>query len=164
MARFSFLLVLFVGFAASAQEFEVPTNFNHKIDSDYAKHENDLIAAVNWLQNTPYSDQKEKRSRVNAFVTKWVEGSPDVKITLYEDIVTFMDCRDCLTLYMGGWAKYQLETNDKSQIKGNVAGLETAIVFYEKNKTGLGRIRGLEKYAKLKEKGKLESELEWILR
>lgn len=164
MSRIVLVLALLVSGLAVGQEFDVPTTFNHKKDGDYAKHASDLIAAVNWLQQTPLSEQKEKRKQVNAFVVQWVEGSPDVAITLYEDIVSFMDCKDCLTLFMGGWAKYQLETKNKSQIKGNLAGIESALAFYEKNKTDLGRNRELEKYAKLKEKGKLESEIESILR
>jgi hypothetical protein len=53
-----------------------------------------------------------------------------------------------------------LETKDfKSELNGNVAGVNAVISFYEKNKAEIGKEKAVEKYIKLKAKGKLESSI-----
>jgi hypothetical protein len=63
--------------ALFAQDFEVPENVKLEKAEDYAPYEQDVIKCVNWLINTPITEQKSKRKDANAFLLKWINGSPD---------------------------------------------------------------------------------------
>jgi Flp pilus assembly protein TadD len=128
-----------------------------KTKEDYAKYEQDVINGYNWLMKTPIDMESTKRKETNAFLMQWITGSPNVSIELSEKIVTYMDCGDCLMMFMGGWTKYALESKDfKNKVKGNLAGTEGVIEFYLSNKNSLGKNKAIEKFIKLKEENKLE--------
>lgn len=147
-------------FQLFSQNFEVPKILKLEKAEDYATYERDVINAVDWLLITPVTDEQDKRKQTNAFLMKWLTGSPTVTIELSQDIVTFMDCNDCLMLFLGGWAKYALETQDfENKLKGNTAGIEAVIEFYKRNKAAIGKNKAIEKYIKLQDKQKLEKHL-----
>lgn len=155
------ILILLISVQSFAQEFRVPENYTFKSKEDYYTYEKDVIEGINWLVNTPISSNTAKRKEVNAFLMKWLSGSPYVTIELSQDIVTFMDCPDCLMVFLGGWTKYALENKDNSnKIKGNLAGIESLIEFYKKNQDALGKNKAIQKYIKLQEKDKLLTYIE----
>ena len=124
---------------------------------DYAKYEQDVIDGYNWLVENPIGVDSTKRKEINSFLIQWISGSPNVSIEISEKIVTYLDCGDCLIIFMGGWAKYALETKDfNNKIKGNIAGTESVIKFYTANKKNLGVNNSIENLIKLKEENKLE--------
>ena len=95
---------------------------------------------------------------------KWMLGSPNLKIVVHPEIVTFVSNPEMLMAFLGGWTKYSLETRDYSnQLKGNITGIENAIFVYNKNKKIIGKDKNIEKYIKLQSKGKLENEIAKIL-
>ena len=142
------------------QEFQAPTNYNLVKAEDYASYEQDVINCVKWLTETPLDQNTEKRKEANAFLMKWMTGSPNVKLELRQEIVTFMSNPDVLMAFLGGWTKYSLETGDFSNpLKGNIAGIENVIFFYNKNKKVIGKDKNVEKYIKLQSKGSLEKEI-----
>jgi hypothetical protein len=145
-----------------SQEFEVPKNYKLDKAEDYALYEQDIIKCVDWLMKTPLNEQKAKRKEANAFLLKWLTGSPNVTIEIKPEIVTFMGTSpDLLILFMGGWAKYALESKDfKNKIAGSMAGIEAVIEFYTKNKAFLKKDKNVEKYAKMKNKGTLKAYIE----
>ncbi len=131
----------------------------YKLESkeDYQKYEEEFIDGFNWLMKTPIGTEPLKRQEISAFLFQWMSGSPYVTIDVSPKIITYMDCGDCLTIFMAGWTKYALETNDyKNKFKLNLAGTESAIQFYLDNKDKLGKNKDIEKLIKLKEKNKLE--------
>ncbi|MGL4596091.1 MAG: hypothetical protein ACRCYO_01105 [Bacteroidia bacterium] len=147
-------------FALVAQDFEVPQNYKFDKAEDYAPYEQDIIKCVDWLINTPINEQKAKRKEANAFLLKWINGSPDVSIVIDPKIVTFSG-GDMLLIFMGGWTKYAIETrNFKDKVGGNVAGIEAVIAFYTKNKEALGKNKDVEKYIKMQTQGKLKEYIE----
>ncbi len=154
----SFLMVLFLALNIAAQEFEVPKNYVLKNKADYPKYETDVLKAIDWLLQTPINSQPEKRIEVNRFLIMWLTGSPDVSIEIKSEIVSFSKLNpDLLIIFMGGWTKYALENNySKNKVMGNMKGIETVIEFYQKNKSDLKKDKHVEKYIKMKDKGKLE--------
>ena len=62
--------------------------------------------------------------------------------------------------FTAGWTKYSLD-NDYSEdvVQGTKAGVETVINFYRKNRGYLKKDGNIEKYEKLMENGKLETEI-----
>ena len=132
-------------------------NYELKTKEDFAKYEQDVIEGYNWLIETPMGENPQKRKELNEFLIQWMSGSPNLSIEISEKIVTYMDCGECLMMFMGGWAKYAIETKDfKNRIKGNLAGTESVIKFYLSNKETLGKNISIEKLIKLKEENKLE--------
>jgi hypothetical protein len=158
MKRLFILSFLFISTLVSAQDFEVPKDYSFLELEDYENQRNNVIKAVNWVENTPINEQVVKRKKVNTFLTEWLTGSTDVRINLDQDVVTFMDCSDCLMIFMGSWARYALVNKDyNNDFKGNLSGIESVINLYLKNQKTLGNIRAVEKYIKQKNKGNLEN-------
>jgi hypothetical protein len=141
-----------------AQECDVPKDYVLEKPEDFAFYESDILKCINWLLNTPVNDQPTKRKEVNAFVLKWISGSPNVTIEMNMKIADFAKPNpELLMIFMCGWTKYSLESrvfNDK--VMGNLKGVEAVIDFYTKNKAALEKDKNAEKYIKLKEQGKLE--------
>ena len=74
------LLLLVSYFKASAQTYEVPKDYTLKAKEDYAKYEDDIIKTIDWLQQTSWNEQTDKRKEANAFLVAWLTGSPNVSI------------------------------------------------------------------------------------
>ncbi|NRA93647.1 MAG: tetratricopeptide repeat protein [Psychroserpens sp.] len=138
---------------------EVSTEKTYKLEKpeDYAQYEDEIVAMVNWLSNTPVSEMPDTRKEINAFLLSWLTGSPDITIEISEKIVSYTDCGECLFLFMGGWAKYSIESDDNNAFNANLAGTKTAIKFYRKNKKELGKNKAIEKLIKLQDNNELES-------
>lgn len=152
------ILFFLVGAPMFSQTFEVPANLNLNSVEDYDNYEEDVIAGVNWILSTPLSDQKEKRIEVNGFLLKWISGSSKVHVEVKPEIVTFMSSSpDLLLVFLGGWTKYCLESGDSdSKANGSLAGIESVIEFYKKNKEYMNKDKNVEKFIKMKDKGTLK--------
>jgi len=159
----TFLILLFslISIGVFSQEFEAPKNFEPKLKEDYAPFEPQILDAINWSLNTPLNEQSEKRQEVYAFFMKWITGTPSVSIELRAKHLKFSEkSPDLLVPFIMGWTKYTLENNySRDIIKGNEAGIITAVKFYEDNKKHLKRNKEIESLSKLIREGKLEEEL-----
>ncbi|MFK7748527.1 MAG: hypothetical protein AB8B65_09060 [Kordia sp.] len=154
------VLLLFVTATMTAQELKIPNDVTFEKAEDYTTYEPQVLESIDWLQRTPASEQSAKREKLNAFLLKWMTGSPTVSIELVAGIVP-LECGDCLMTFMYGWTKYSLENNyAKDKIDCAVAGAEHAIEFYKKNKATLGKQSEMEKLIRRKKKGKLRKYIE----
>jgi len=157
-------LALIASVQLFSQEFVIPEGYEFIKAEDYTKYESDIVKGVNWLIETPLNTNENKRIEANKFLILWLTGSPNVSIEISKEVVTFMDCADCLMVFMGGWAKYSLENGySNNKVKGNLAGIESVIEFYELNKKVLGKNKEIQKYIKLKDKGELEKHIESLM-
>lgn len=149
---------LFIGVSAQDDEFQVPKKYQMKTEEDCAKYKEDIVKCIDWLMETPANVQKNKRASANKFFFKWIEMTKDVSILLDGEILTFVDNPDLLAIFAAGWAKDVLDSNDnhKDAYRGCLAGVNAVIDYYQKNKEFIPKNKGVEKYIKLKEKGKLE--------
>ena len=158
------LAVLLFGITqlAAGQTFRVPQNYSLVKKTDYAKYEKDVIACVDWLENTPVNKQREKRKEASRFLFMWVSGSPNVEITLSQKIPGFTKNPDLVMIFLGGWTRFDLEHPDQSkdEVAGNLAGIKNVIKVYQENLgKGIRKDRDVQKMIKLEKKGKLE---EWV--
>ena len=155
-------ILMTLSFGLFSQDFEVPKNYKLENAEDYAAYEQDIIKCFNWLTETPVNKQTSKRKSANAFLLKWISGSPNVHIEIKQEIVTFMSSSpDLLLIFMGGWTKYALESKDfDNKIAGTMAGIESVIDFYVKNKSLLPKDKNVEKLIKMKAKGTLKEYIE----
>ena len=142
---------------ATAEE-GTSTEKTYKLEKpeDYAQYEEDIVAMVDWLANTPTTEKPEVRKQVSAFLLSWLTGSSTVSVELSQKVVTYMDCGECMFLFMGGWAKYSIQSKDNDTFKASLAGTETAIKFYKNNKKDLGKNKDIEKLIKLQDSNELE--------
>lgn len=125
----------------------------------YLKSEPNVLATINWLENTPLNQDAEKHKQQFSLLTGWIMNSPTVDVTLSENIVTFSKNSELLTLFMGGYTKYALENNHSDdEVKGSIAGLRSVIKVYKKG-NGIKKDESVEKLVKLEEKGELEK---WV--
>jgi hypothetical protein len=130
MSKIKILIcLLFVSTSLLAQEIQIPSNLKLEKAEDYKETEQLVLTSIEWLLKTPLSENSSKRKEVNAFLVKWMSGSPTVSIELVSGIVP-LDCPDCIILFMSGWTKYSLENNySKNKVECAVAGAENAIEF-----------------------------------
>ncbi len=157
--RYIFVVILLLAqINLFSQSFEVPENYEFKTADDYAPYEQEVINCVNWMLSTPMDEQGEKGKSASAFLLKWLVGSPDVIINVNGKIVNFSKNAPELTLiFMGGWAKYSLESRKfDDEEGGNLAGIESVITFYNKNRHIIPEIKEIEKYIKMKDNGTLK--------
>lgn len=154
------LLLLFVGGNVMAQELEIPEDIKLETAADYEVTEALVLESIAWLQDNPVASNPTKRKELNRFLIKWISGSPSVTIELLSGLAP-IDCPECLISFMGGWTKYSLENDySKNKIEGALAGAESSIAFYEKNKAELGKNSDIEKMIKQQKKGKLRKYVE----
>lgn len=126
----------------------------------YFKSEPNVLATINWLENTPLNQDAEKHKQQFSLLTGWVMNSPTVDLTLDERVVTFTkENKELLSFFMGGYTKYALENNhSKDEVKGSIAGLRSAIKVYKKG-VGIKKDEAMDKLVKLEAKGELEK---WV--
>lgn len=156
-----FTLCLFgLSMLSHAQVFQIPDPVHLNEAEDYAQYEEDVVACANWLLSTPLNQEAQKRRESNAFLLKWLMGSPSVTIELNPRVVTFMESSpELLIIFMAGWANYVLTTSEfDNKLKGNLAGLEFVMQFYQANGAMLDD-KHVEKYIRLHQKGKLKAYL-----
>lgn len=156
------LTTLLLTIVFNVLSFEVPKDYKLENKEDYLPLETDVVNAINWLSETPTDEQEGKRMDVNRFVLQWIVGSPYVHIEIKQEIFTFSDAApDLLIIFLGGWAKYSIETKDyDNKIEGSLAGINAVIDFYTKNKKSLPKSKEIEDYIKMKEDGTLKEYVE----
>ncbi|QEM11610.1 hypothetical protein [Mucilaginibacter rubeus] len=158
MKKIIILLVAIAAFAftAKAQTFHVPENYTLKEKADYAKYEEDVIKGIDWLQDTPWALEEQKRMETNAFLMKWIQGSPSVNIEINNSVAKMTEKNPQLIMtFMGGFTKYALQNKsafDKN--KANQAGVKSVIDKYvletdHKNNSLLNKLTKIDKEGKL---------------
>lgn len=112
-------------------EFIVP-EYKLEAKEDYAKYEQDIVKAANWLESTPIGKEMEKRRRVNAFVVVWLTGSPSVSISVGKMSTDLSEKNpELFAMFMAGYARYVLENSySKDELKANTAAVKSMISLY----------------------------------
>lgn len=163
MKIFSFCFLLCLGFAnLYAQDFQIPKDYNFDEPGGIKKYEKDILNCINWLDNTPYNEQVDKRKEAYTFLVMWISKTSDISIEINPNVVQFTDKNpDLMITFMGGWTRLQMEDpkTKKNYLLGNIAGLKNVIRFYQKNKSALTEDPGIEKLTQLQVKGGLEK---WV--
>lgn len=156
------LLSLFVGISAQEDEFQVPKKYKIKTEEDCTKYKEDFVKCIDWLINTPINESPSKRKSANDFFLQWLTVTETVTIEMNTDVVNFGKDGNLMIIFMAAWAKDVIETEDnhKDILRGSLIGINAMIDFYQKNKDEMEKNSDIEKYIKLKEKGKLEETIQ----
>ena len=144
----------------TAQEFKVPQNYSLVKKEDYKPYEKDVLAGIEFLENSPFDKNPEKRKEINTFLLKWMMGCPYVKIDLHSYVLEYAQKnKDFIMTFLGGWTRYAIEhSKDVNKFSGNLEGLRSIIKVYQNGK-GIKEDKKVEKLVKLEKDSKLE---EWL--
>jgi len=158
MKKLTILGILLLSYGLTiAQTYSPPKDYELKKNEDYAKYEPDVIEAFDFLMEARPLKNVSKRKAAMRFIIEWATGSPNVTITLFEGLNPSMD-GEYLCILFGGWIKTALTADDEiTTYDGYLGGINAVLDYYAKNKEILGTSKSIEKFVKLKKKGKLES-------
>jgi hypothetical protein len=126
---------------------------------EFIASEKQVLASIDWLENTPINEEKDKRKEQNALLVMWITNSPTVTLTINAAVLDFTKKnKELLIIFMAGWTRYALQNNySKEELPGALAGLKSAIKVYKMGQ--LKKDKEMEKLVGLDEKGELE---EWV--
>jgi len=160
---FSFLFVLL--FSASnilqAQEFNMPPDITKFGADDCSKYKNDILKCISWMLQTPLSKDIDKRHVSDAFLLMWISHCPDVSINIKPYVDKFEDVSpEFIAMFMGAWAKHEMETKDKNELNCNLAAVKSLVEHYTAD-TEMPRSEYMDKLVAADKKGKLK---DWVLK
>ena len=143
-----------------AQTYEVPKNYVLNAKEDYPKYENDVLKTIDWLEQTPWSVETEKRDEAKAFCLKWIEGTPAFSIEINAEILKLSKNNiELLGSYMYGYTKYYLLNKTAFDVtQAKIAAVRGVITKYT-NETGHKKNAEVEKVIKMDKEGTLET---WV--
>jgi hypothetical protein len=158
---FIYISLLFFSLKAAAQEYTVPKHYAFKSNQDYITYEPEVVKAIDWLEKTPWAEQVKKRDEAKAFVLRWIDGSPEVSITLNSEVAQLAKNNpQLLGSYMYGYAKYAiLHKSDFSDTKAKAAGVKGLLDKYT-TQTNHKQNDEVEKVIAINKDNKLDN---WII-
>lgn len=129
-----FLIILLIPFGLFAQEFRRCPSFDAnetwESSESFVKNAEIIQDLMDWLINTPPSEQLVERSAANIFVMEWVTKNPNIQVQVevgpYSE---FLYTEDLLLAYLYGNINYKLKHEGKEKPEPQrVSGLK-ALVF-----------------------------------
>lgn len=169
MNKFLYLLSIFIFCTASvfsqsrkeSPKYTVPNEYNFLTEEDYLEYEPAILETIDWYLWNSLAFDSRRRQDANTFFVSWLTGTPTVSVILDTNILPFDVDKspDLLIPFMMGQTKYAID-NDASEnkIKCCIAGIRTAIKFYDDNKFFFKEDKLIDKYRKMSDK-KLEKYL-----
>jgi hypothetical protein len=144
--------------ASQAQQAELLTELPQTKEQFIASEKN-VLATINWLENTTVKNEEEKHKQQYALLLAWITNSPTVTIEVNADALTFTKKNsDLLMMFMAGWIRYALQNNyAKDEVQGTLAGIRCAAKVYKAGE--LKKDKEMQKLIDLDEKGELEN---WV--
>jgi hypothetical protein len=150
---------LFVcAFNLQPQEYTPPAGVKLVTVDDYKNNEAEVIKCIEYIENTPIDTDEIKEA--NAFLLKWVAGSPTVTVVIPSYLVPLTQKNNQLLMnFVGGWTQFALQHPDvKDKFKGNLAGLRSIIHVYSHSK-GVTQDDAVEEIVAVEKENKLE---DWL--
>jgi hypothetical protein len=135
-----FLVLVFFSVLVSMEncfgqdDFELPQNIVLKTNSDFSRYEMTVVKASAWLEQVDLDKEKEKRQRIDAFVTQWISGSPNVNLTLTKALAKIYGKNvQLLPIYLASYARNVIEHHDSTDVlAASRSGLISMMNVYKK--------------------------------
>lgn len=154
------LVLVLLGFATMQAQYRpsFPDENGLKVKEDYAKYEQTMVAAAEWLVETDLDKQLNVRVATNQFVVRWLTGSPNVSVTFDKPHVKLMDDNPMLlAIYMANYASYCIRQQSyKDALEPTKAGLIAIAKVYRKG-IDIKKTKALEKLADAIDQGQLDT-------
>ncbi len=125
----------------------------------FISSEKNVLATIEWIENTPIDQEKDKHKEQYALLVGWLTNTPTVTLEINANILIFTKKNsELLMFFMAGWTKYSLENNYSNDVlQGNLAGIRSAINIYSKG--GLKKDKKMDRLIKLDENDELDK---WV--
>lgn len=137
---------------------DIPVEYSWVEAADYAKDKEVVVRCIQWLCETPWGWEPEKRSVANAFVLEWIAGTPEITITVESSWIPSVDEHpELLYSMIHGMARYALkhpEIKDMEKLKTEGYKVVASIASQSKE---MSSDREIKKLIKAHEKGKLKA-------
>lgn len=153
MRRKFLMLLLIVFMPLMSQDFNKIKSINFNDSTDYRNAESEVLECALFLLDTPILEQGDNTIIATAFITKWMEGTPDFMFSISEEATeAFSDNYGYFALYLSALAEYALKNRAKEnwQESAESYSLRRILGFYEKNYENLKKNKYLEKKLKSK--------------
>ena len=126
---------------------------------EFVVSEKKILATIDWLENTPFDKEENKRATQKTILVAWITNSPTVTLEINAGVLTFTKKNpDLMIMFMGGWTRYCLQNNySTDMINGSLAGIKSAIKVYKN--LSLKKDKEMDKLIELDDKGELEN---WV--
>ncbi len=128
------VLFLFNTVPLKAGDCELPKRIKLEAKEDYAPYHTLIVDCVDWLESPPFTTEKKKRRDVQAFVIKWMMGTPtlSVKINSYHLDLWSRDSDKLMPVFLGGWARAIIQADfEIDEYEGMAGGIRTLIKVHE---------------------------------
>ncbi len=128
------------------------------------EHNDDAVKCIQYyLTHTIRASQMEQAAQ---YIMAWSVASGDVNIVIGEEVGSLAASKESMPYLVGFMAAYSyvcLRDNVKDLNEAQLMDVfDILLQFYEPNSSLTGKVELLDKYLKLKEKGKLEKEIHKI--
>lgn len=143
---------------------ELPKDYVWNSPEDYRKDTELVKKTLRWLSMAPLNVDLAKRSEANAFVLKWLSGSPDLIMAIDTSKLTFIEEHpELLDTFIHGMAlAYLSKGNSISNADAHAAGFQAVVQVAEQSKT-LSKSRCLKPLFKAARKNEMKKYAEKIL-
>ncbi|OKS87736.1 hypothetical protein [Mucilaginibacter polytrichastri] len=155
----TFILLLLAGATVKAQSYTVPVGYKMASQADYVKYEPNVVATVDWLQETSWTEELQKRRAATDFLFKWIQDTPTITVELMPELMTLTDRNNkLLAIFMGTYAKYAIEHPAFTKDEANLAAIKALIAKYKAEPTHI-KDSDIERLIRKDKAGELE---DWI--
>jgi len=159
--KYAFIAILSLfSFLSASQCGSAPDEYTLEKPEDYSEEESDAMEVIDCLLFHPSEFSKEEFDKGIAYAIIWIGGTPDYKVEVETDILTFLEeDPNLLYPYILALTMANHEFGSSPQLE-----LETEAIHYLYKhyaaKTGYAKCKSLEKMQKKYQKGKLKDFLE----
>ncbi|MNJ82821.1 hypothetical protein D3C87_02310 [compost metagenome] len=152
------LISLFISFTISstAQEAKLLSKIP-ETKEEFVASEPNVIASVNWLEDTPIDENEEMHKFQYGLLVGWMTNSPTVTLSLQPYVMEYTKKNsELLIIFMSGWTRYSLQNEYATDaLQCNLAGLQSMIKVYKTGK--LKKDKKMDELVDMEAKGKLEA-------
>ena len=157
------ILIAFISFAASAQEFKGLDNIPMKTDADFRQAESTIKDCVKYILGHPISSDDVSGKNASRFLIIWMTGTPDYSFAVDADFVKYSKKNEGLTaVIMAAMAKAVLDkpelNKDPKALK--IAAFKLVAEYCADSKNKVTQTSDIKKLIDANKKGKLEGVLD----
>lgn len=128
-----------------------------KTKEDYVKYEPLVKETAEWLEETDLDKQVDVRMMANAFIIRWLSGSPTVTIEIEAIHSKLADKNpQLLAIFLARYCSYCIANNSyKNSLEPTKAGLLAMVKVYKKG-IAVKKDKAIEKLGAAVDEGKLD--------
>lgn len=160
-------IVLFFIALSLGVEAQTVGNTSWKTVDEFKAEEPNIVKNIIWLENNPLATEQNDTKALSEYIISWLSNTPYLSVILdgifLESIMNnrkFKYAEKFKVTYLFGKSLYVIEHQDKpDEVMASVRGIEGMVTVYKELKRLDTSLRNgvLEKYSRMKEKGKLKA-------